>query len=121
MPDTKNTSPTSTPIPVPPPNDPGSFMLYLSVSEVSLVRPTRDRPFPLSYVKCDNFEEGKPLYNGIGSFYFYTSHEEAPKAGEMFEVIVKPWKNTLGEITEAGKKVVASFIETEEANQSNQE
>ncbi|KKK97882.1 hypothetical protein LCGC14_2648320 [marine sediment metagenome] len=103
--------------------DPRSFTLYLTVSEVSLTRPTRDRPFPLSYVKCDNFEDGKPLYNGVGSFYFYRSPEEAPKVGEMLEINVKPWKNTFtqGERLEAGKTFVASIIQAEEEKQSNSE
>jgi hypothetical protein len=100
--------------------DSRSFTLYLVVSEVSLTRPTRDRPFSLAYVKCDNFEEGKPLYNGVGSFYFYKSTEEAPKVGEMLEINVKPWKDTFtqGEIIEAGKTFVTSIIQVEETKQN---
>ena len=63
------------------------------------------------------------IYSGAGSLHFYTAPEQDPekawRVGEMLEITVKPYKGTFtrGEITEAGKKVVALIIQSENEQQ----
>lgn len=75
------------------PGDPRSFSIPVTVRSVTLIDESRDRPFKLAKVKCDNFEDREgSIFNGIGSFHFYISPQEAPYVGKMLEINVKSWR-----------------------------
>ena len=134
MPNTENTSPTTSHIPIPPPNDSRGFTLYTTIKDITLIPPNprapRDLQVDLFRLKCDNLEahmrdigDFQHIYAGAGSLHFYTAPEQDPekawRVGEMLEITVKPWDGTYprGWALEAGKRFIGSIIEAEKAKQ----